>query len=161
MCGAAVMAVGIGISARHLRNIGIYMEITATLGLVLTQGRDKKNIFARIFSGILSLYDITGYVGDVLSYSRLMALGLATGVIASVVNILGSLGGNSPLGIFVFVLIALFGHSLNFAINMLGAYVHTNRLQYVEFYQKFYEGGGRKFTPFKMDTKYYEFSKND
>ena len=161
LCGAAVMAVGIGISARHLRNIGIYMEITATLGLVLTQGRDKKNIFARIFSGILSLYDITGYVGDVLSYSRLMALGLATGVIASVVNILGSLGGNSPLGIFVFVLIALFGHSLNFAINMLGAYVHTNRLQYVEFYQKFYEGGGRKFTPFKMDTKYYEFSKND
>ena len=160
LTGAAVMAAGMGISARHLRNIGIYMEITAALGLVATQGRDKKNIFARIFAGILSLYDITGYVGDVLSYSRLMALGLATGVIASVVNILGSLGGNSPLGIVTFVLISIFGHSLNFAINMLGAYVHTNRLQYVEFYQKFYEGGGRKFTPFKMDTKYYDFTNN-
>jgi V/A-type H+-transporting ATPase subunit I len=89
-----------------------------------------------------------------------MALGLATGVIASVVNVLGSLGGNSPLGLAMFILISVFGHSLNFAINMLGAYVHTNRLQYVEFYQKFYEGGGKKFKPFSMNTKYFNFSKN-
>ena len=111
----------------------------------------------KLFGGILSLYDITSIVGDVLSYSRLMALGLATGVIASVINVLGSLGGGGILGFIVFVAISVFGHSLNFAINMLGAYVHTNRLQYVEFYQKFYEGGGRKFSPFGFKTKYYKF----
>jgi len=86
-----------------------------------------------------------------------MALGLATGVIASVVNVLGSLGGNSIVGLISFIAISIFGHTLNFAINMLGAYVHTNRLQYVEFYQKFYEGGGRKYNPLSLNTKYYEF----
>ena len=126
--------------------------------LVIMSGRDKKSPIKRIFSGILSLYDVTGYVGDILSYSRLMALGLATGVIASVVNVLASLGGNSPLGVAVFILVSIFGHTLNFAINMLGAYVHTNRLQYVEFYQKFYAGGGKRFRPLSMDTEYYDFS---
>ena len=97
-------------------------------------------------------------MGDALSYSRLMALGLATGVIASVINVLGSLGGPTVVGIISYIVISIFGHSLNFAINCLGAYVHTNRLQYVEFYQKFYEGGGRKFEPFAMKTKYFNFS---
>ena len=122
--------------------------------------RNVKNIFAKFFGGVLSLYDITSYVGDILSYSRLMALGLATGVIASVVNVLGSLGGKSVVGLISYILISIFGHTLNFAINMLGAYVHTNRLQYVEFYQKFYEGGGKKFEPFVMDTKYYRIKTN-
>ena len=73
-------------------------------------------------------------------------------------NVLASLGGGSAVGAVLFIVIALAGHLMNFAINMLGAYVHTNRLQYVEFYQKFYEGGGRRFQPFSMHTKYYDFS---
>ncbi len=157
--GVAVMASGMALAADMASTIGIGMILFSVAGLVLTQGRSNKNIFGKLFGGILSLYDVTSYVGDLLSYSRLMALGLATGVIASVINVLASLGGNSVIGLIVYIVISIFGHALNFAINMLGAYVHTNRLQYVEFYQKFYEGGGKKFTPLSMNTKYYNFEK--
>ncbi len=155
--GICALAGGSALGSAVLANAGKIIAAAAAIGLVLTQGRDKKNPIMKLFGGILSLYDITSIVGDVLSYSRLMALGLATGVIASVINVLGSLGGGGIVGFIVFVAISVFGHSLNFAINMLGAYVHTNRLQYVEFYQKFYEGGGRKFSPFGFKTKYYKF----
>ena len=153
--GISVLAAGASLDIPVLTETGKYMAIGGAVGLVLTQGRSSKNPILKLFNGILSLYDITSIVGDVLSYSRLMALGLATGVIASVVNVLGSLGGNSVVGLIGFIIISIFGHLLNFAINMLGAYVHTNRLQYVEFYQKFYEGGGRKYSPFGFNTKYY------
>jgi V/A-type H+-transporting ATPase subunit I len=155
--GIGILAAGAAFNMPIVTQIGKYLAIGAAIGLVLTQGRSSKNPILKLFNGILSLYDITSIVGDVLSYSRLMALGLATGVIASVVNVLGSLGGNSIVGLISFIAISIFGHLLNFAINMLGAYVHTNRLQYVEFYQKFYEGGGRKYNPLGFNTKYYEF----
>ena len=155
--GIGILSAGAAFNIPIVTQIGKYMAIGAAIGLVLTQGRSSKNPILKLFNGILSLYDITSIVGDVLSYSRLMALGLATGVIASVVNVLGSLGGNSIVGLISFIAISIFGHTLNFAINMLGAYVHTNRLQYVEFYQKFYEGGGRKYNPLSLNTKYYEF----
>ncbi|MBR4173157.1 MAG: V-type ATP synthase subunit I, partial [Clostridia bacterium] len=155
--GVGVLATGAAFSMPIVTNIGKYLAIGGAVGLVLTQGRSSKNPIMKLLNGILSLYDITSIVGDVLSYSRLMALGLATGVIASVINVLGSLGGGSVIGLITFIVISIFGHSLNFAINMLGAYVHTNRLQYVEFYQKFYEGGGRKYNPLGLNTKYYNF----
>lgn len=158
LLGLSVLAAGMGLGNPVAGTVGKYMAIIGAAGLVLTQGRGKKNIVMKLFGGIISLYDITSYIGDILSYSRLMALGLATGVIASVVNVLASLGGGSAVGVVLFIVIALAGHLMNFAINMLGAYVHTNRLQYVEFYQKFYEGGGRRFQPFSMHTKYYDFS---
>lgn len=157
LLGIGVLAAGAGLGISALQTAGMVMAVVSAAGLVLTQGRDKKNPIMKLFGGILSLYDITSYIGDILSYSRLMALGLATGVIASVVNVLASLGGANFIGVIAFVLISVFGHALNFAINMLGAYVHTNRLQYVEFYQKFYEGGGKKYKPFSFNTKYYEF----
>lgn len=157
--GICLLAGGIGGKITPLENVGKIITIVGFAGILITGGRKNKNIFGKIFGGVLSLYDITSYVGDALSYSRLMALGLATGVIASVINVLGSLGGRSVIGIIVYIVISIFGHALNFAINCLGAYVHTNRLQYVEFYQKFYEGGGKKFKPLAMNTKYYNFSK--
>ena len=92
-----------------------------------------------------------------LSYSRLLALGLATGVICTVINKMASMTANGPLGIVFFAIVVIFGHILNLGINALGAYVHTTRLQYVEFFGKFYEGGGRGFDPFKVNTKYYKF----
>ena len=93
-------------------------------------------------------------------YSRLLPLGLATGVIAQVVNQMGSMGGNGIFGVILFIVVFIVGHTLNLAINLLGAYVHTNRLQYVEFFGKFYEGGGRMFNPFKENTKYADIKED-
>lgn len=150
-----IFAAGFALNISVVSTIGIVLTIIGALGLVFTQGRHSKNIVGKIFGGIISLYDITNYVSDALSYSRLMALGLATGVIANVVSILGSIAGSGIVGAISFILISIIGHAMNFAINMLGAYVHTNRLQYVEFFGKFYEGGGRKFNPFRMNTEYH------
>lgn len=137
-----------------MAQIGQWMAIIGAVGLVLTQGRDKKNPFMKLANGVLSLYDITGYFSDLLSYSRIMALGLATGVIGQVVNTMGTLPGRNIIGAVLFVVIFLFGHLLNLAINALGSYVHTSRLQYVEFFGKFFEGGGQAFRPLRPATKY-------
>lgn len=133
------------------------LTVLASVVIIMTNGRESRNPFKRFLKGLYALYGISGYLSDVLSYSRLLALGLATGVIASVINKMGSMAGGGVTGAIVFTLVFLFGHALNLAINALGAYVHTNRLQYVEFFGKFYEGGGRKFTPFSVKTKYYKF----
>ena len=120
--------------------------------ILLMAGRSKKNIFARLISGIGSLYDITAYFGDILSYSRVMALMLAGGVIANVFNTLGALTGN----IITFMIIFVLGHALNFGLNLLGCFVHDMRLQCLEFFGKFYEDGGRPFKPLSVKTKYNE-----
>ena len=132
------------------------LAIGGAAGILLMSGRDKKNPGLRLVLGAYDLYNITGWLSDVLSYSRLLALGLATGVIASVINQMGSMLPNNIVGVIFFVIIFIVGHTLNLAINLLGAYVHTNRLQFVEFFGKFYEGGGRAFHPFAPDTKYVD-----
>ena len=126
------------------------------VGVLFTAGRESKNPGKRLLKGIYGLYNVSGYLSDILSYSRLLALGLATGVIASVFNQMGAMVGGGVVGAIVFTLVFLIGHTLNIGINVLGAYVHTNRLQYVEFFGKFYEGGGKKFNPFAAHTKYYK-----
>ena len=133
------------------------MAIDGALGILLFAGRRRKNQWGiRLALGAYDLYNITGWLSDLLSYSRLLALGLATGVIASVVNQMGSMMGRSIPGILLFAVVFLVGHTFNLAINLLGAYVHTCRLQYVEFFGKFYEGGGKEFTPFRSNTKYVD-----
>lgn len=133
---------------------GKVLSVAGAAGLVLTQGRHKPTVIGKITYGVMSLYGVTGYFSDVLSYSRILALGLATGVIASVVNILATMAGNSIIGVLLFAVIFVFGHLMNLAINALGAYVHSARLQYVEFFGKYYEGGGAKFDPLRIKTKY-------
>ncbi len=135
---------------------GVYVLAAGALGLILTQGRSKKNIFMKLVSGIGSLYDVTGFLGDILSYSRLLALSLATAVIAQVVNTMGTLTG--PIGFFFVFLI---GQTFNIAVSLIGTFVHTSRLQYVEFFGKFYQGGGVKFAPLKIQTKYVEIAKEE
>ncbi|NMA54870.1 MAG: V-type ATP synthase subunit I [Firmicutes bacterium] len=133
------------------------ISIIGAAGLVLTQGRANKNIIKRLMSGILSLYDVSGYLSDVLSYSRLLALGLGTTVIGLVINNMVVMAAQSGiLGIVLAAVVFIAGHSFNLLINVLGAYVHASRLQYVEFFTKFYDSGGRTFTPFKITTKYID-----
>ena len=132
------------------------LAIIGALGLLLMSGRSSKNPALRLALGAYDIYNITGWLSDVLSYSRLLALGLATGVIASVVNQMGSMLGKSVFGVILFIVVFIVGHAMNLAINLLGAYVHTNRLQFVEFFGKFYEGGGKPFEPFHAETKYVD-----
>ena len=154
--GAAPLAAGILVSVPEgLSTAGGYLAIAGVVLVVLTSSRSSKNIFARFFGGIYGLYNVaTGYLSDILSYSRLLALGLATGCIAQVINLIGAMPSNIVLeGILLFILF-LTAHTANIAINLLGAYVHTDRLQFVELFSKFYEGGGRAFEPLKVNTKY-------
>ena len=137
-------------------NVAAVFAAIGAVGIVFTAGRESRSPFKRLLKGLYGLYNISGYLSDILSYSRLLALGLATGVIASVFNQMGSMAGGGVAGAIVFILVFLIGHTLNIGINVLGAYVHTNRLQYVEFFGKFFEGGGRKFNPFSAKTKYYK-----
>ena len=139
------------------RPVGIALVCAGLLLLITTQGRHNKNPLMKVFGGFASLYDIVGYVSDLLSYSRILALGLASMVIASVFNILGTMPGPSVGGVIFFVVIFLIGHLLNLAINMLGTFVHTSRLQYIEFFGKFYEDGGRPFEPLTSKSKYVTF----
>jgi len=137
---------------------GKYLAAAGALGVVLTAGRSSKNIFGKLGGGLYGLYNTgAGYLGDILSYSRLLALGLCTGVIANVINLLGTIPGNKVVKAVLLTVVFLFGHTVNIAINIIGAYVHTNRLHYVEFFSKFYEGGGRAFTPLSANTKYFRY----
>ena len=87
-------------------------------------------------------------------------MGLATGSIASVVNMIGVMPDSKPAKAVMLALVFLIGHPLNMAINVLGAYVHANRLQFVELFSKFYEGGGRAFEPLRINTKYYKLKED-
>ena len=130
------------------------MVLCGAAMLVLTQGRHSKNVFGKIFGGIYSLYNIIGYMSDLLSYSRIFALGLSGAIIGQVMNILGTLSGGGFFGFIILIVIFLVGHGLNLALSMISCYVHTARLQYIEFFGKFYEEGGRPFAPATVNTKY-------
>ncbi len=133
--------------------VGKYMSIIAIVGLALTGGRDRKG-FGKLIGGFSNVYDITSWLSDVMSYARIMALGLATGAIAQVVNTIGTLAGGGVKGAILFIIVFLLGHTLNFGINVIGAFIHSARLQFVEFFGKFYEDGGDAFAPLKKNTKF-------
>ena len=101
------------------------------------------------FSGLYGLYGTIGYFSDTMSYSRLLALGLASAIIGMVVNKIAFLMGSMiPVVGWVFVPVILIGgHVFNLVINVLGSFIHAGRLQFVEFFTKFFEGGGRPFKP--------------
>ena len=109
--------------------------------------------------GLYTLYGVTSYIGDILSYTRILALVLATSVIAMVINMIGFLGGPTAIGLILFVIVAVFGHTMNFALSALSAYIHTSRLQFVEFFGKFYEGGGRLWQPAALTSRFVEIER--
>lgn len=131
-----------------------YIMILSMIGIILTGGREVKNIGGRIGLGVYSLYGISGYMGDLISYARLMALGLSGGFIALSVNQICAMVGFKPATIIFVIIIFVFGQTFNILLSLLGAYVHSARLIYVEFFGKFYEGGGKEFKDFKIDEKY-------
>ena len=105
--------------------------------------------------GPIGFFSITGYIGDWLSYARLIALGLSTAGMALACNIVGKLLLMIPIvGVVLFAIIMIFAHMANLGIQSLGAAVHSLRLQYIEFFNRFYEGGGKEFTPFKIKRMY-------
>ncbi|MBR2877440.1 MAG: V-type ATP synthase subunit I [Clostridia bacterium] len=136
--------------------ISPYILAVGAVLVIATAGRASKSIGGKIGQGLYGLYNlVSGYLGDVLSYSRLLALGLATGIIAQVMNMLGTIATNTVVKLLMFIVVSIVGHTVNIAINLIGAYVHTIRLQYVEFYAKFYDGGGIEFKPLSLKTQYY------
>lgn len=151
-------AVAVGVLPESFKSISLYLLLASVVVLVLTQGRKQKNPIMKLLAGIGSLYGLVGYMSDILSYSRLLALGLATGVIAMVINLIAVMFKDLiPVVGWVFmVLIIIGGHIFNITINVLGAYIHSGRLQFVEFFPKFFQGGGKIFRPFKRVSKYVE-----
>lgn len=140
-----------------------FAQSVAILGALVVMwyaGRTKKGIFSKIISGLLALYGATSWLGDILSYSRLLALGLASAAVAMIINMLGGLAADIPyVGWLIALVIVVGGHIFSIAVNVLGSFVHSLRLQYVEFFSKFYSGGGREYNPLACNPKYVELNK--
>ena len=148
-----IVFVGIGLSAAGVTSLILCAGAVLVVAGPLITGTGVGKITG-VFSSIYS--HVTGYFGDILSYSRLMALMLAGSVIAQVFNTLGAIPGN----LILFLVISMAGNALNFALNLLGCYVHDLRLQCLEFFGKFYEDGGKPFRPLAIDPKYVDIEKN-
>ena len=144
-----------GIGALFLNpTVGLVLSLVGALMIICTYGRNQKNPVMKVLMGLKGLYDLISYASDLLSYCRILALGLAAGVVGQVINLLATMMGPSPAGFVLLVLVLLLGHALNLAINLLGSFVHTSRLQYLEFFGKFYEDGGVPFDPARPTEVY-------
>ena len=150
-----LLLIGLGMFLLNSQ-VAMVMAIVGAGGIVVTGGRSKKG-FGKITGGLGSLYGISSYISDLLSYARLFGMGLATGVIAMVFNNVANMFMGGVIGTVVAVIILIIGHVFNLGINVLGAYVHACRLQYIEFFGKFYEDGGTPFKPLTTEGKYVDF----
>jgi vacuolar-type H+-ATPase subunit I/STV1 len=128
----------------------------ALLAVVVLLHRGRLGeVLGRLGLGLYALYGALGYLSDLLSYSRLVALGLGSGTVAMVVNTMAALALDVPAaGLFLGALVFVVGHLFNLAIALLGAFVHSSRLQYVEFFTKFYGAGGRAYAPFRLAPRH-------
>ena len=160
LSGLGLLAVGfLGITVPEpVRKAAMVMAIVGAAIILFTAGRAKKGIFGKIIGGFGGLYGITSYMGDILSYARILALALAGGVVGMVMNLLAGLVQGSVLGFICSLLIYAVGHVFNLAMSLLSAYVHDSRLQYIEFFNKFYEGGGYAFRPLQMNPRFVDIT---
>ena len=144
-----IVFAGIACMALGVTNIVLYVGI----GMVVVGSGWSAKGFGKVTAIFGSVYNhVTGYFGDILSYSRLMTLMLAGSVIASVFNTLGAIPGN----VVIFLIVSMLGNGLNFALNLLSCYVHDLRLQCLEYFGKFYQDGGKPFEPLAINTKYVD-----
>ena len=151
----ALLLVGVGTLPGNVQEPAKWVMIIGMIGIVLTNGRDAAGIGGKLGSGLYSLYGISGYIGDFVSYSRLMALGLSGGYIAYAINLMVSmLFDQGFIGIIFGIVVFVVGQLFNIFLSVLSGYVHSIRLTYVEFFGKFYEGGGKPFKKFRSQPKY-------
>lgn len=144
-----------GITAAVLKvPCGLWIMAAGMIGIVCTNGGDAKSIGGKFGNGVYALYGITGYVGDLISYTRLMAIGVAGGSIGGAMNLIISYIPSKGAFLILIPLMLMLLHIFNLLLGLLGAYVHSCRLQYVEYFGKFYEGGGESFKPLKMINKH-------
>jgi V/A-type H+-transporting ATPase subunit I len=165
----------LGLWNKNHLNLFKCAAVLGAVALIFTQGRSEKGLVAKLFYGAYNLYNaFSGYLSDILSYSRLWALGLVTSVMANTINLISLqfsqiLVTTMPflnrvsfikilVGGLVLIVIFIFGHIVSFSMNLLGAFIHPVRLQFVEFFSKFFKAGGRSFKPFKTETKYINIS---
>lgn len=138
-----------------LGTVSLVVMVIGMVGIILTGGRENETPVGKLAGGMYSLYGISGYIGDFVSYSRLMALGLSGGFIATAINMMvGMLFDMGIPGMIAGVIVFLGGQAFNLFLSALSAYVHTSRLTYVEFFGKFYGGGGKPFKLFRNKSKY-------
>lgn len=136
--------------------VALAIPVAALLGMVVLFGHHSRSVPGKMFGGLYETYNtLVGWLGDTVSYVRLFALGLATFAVGWVINILGGMAFNiAPvIGILLMVVILVVGHTFNVTVNLLGAFVHPLRLEFVEFFSKFYEDGGTDFRPLKVESK--------
>ena len=154
LLGLGVFAIGLKIEG--LSKIGLIMIAASASVITIFGGRRKQGFIRKITGGFTSLYGLVNHMSDVLSYSRLLALGLSTAIIAEVMNRLAGMVQGSIIGIIMSVFIYIIGHIFNIGMGLLSAYVHDSRLQYIEFFGKFYEGGGYEFRPLSVQLKHVD-----
>jgi V/A-type H+-transporting ATPase subunit I len=154
--GLCFFGVGLGgMVPPHFVQIGQAMAGLGAVIIFIYAGKGEPNYFKKVINGFLALYGSTSYLGDILSYSRLLALGFGSAVIGMVINLLGGLAADIPyIGWLIAVVVIVGGHIFSIAINILGSFVHPLRLQYVEFFGKFYTGGGEPFTPLTLSQEF-------
>ncbi len=139
-----------------LSQIGLYTMFAGFGAILLFRGLGQKSFMGWLTKGLGGLYSLIGLASDLLSYSRILALGLVAGVIEQVINMMTGMGASGPIGFVFMLVVMLLGHGLNLAINLLGTFVHAARLQYIEFFGKFYEDGGTPFSPLVPVEEYSE-----
>ncbi len=157
LSGFGMILGAIGMIDSAWSSISGWAFLLSLVGLAATQGRQSPTIGGKIGSGLYAVYGLSGYVGDLVSYTRLVALALSGAYIAFSFNLMAGLIPPGPVWIFRIVFggcIVFFGQVLNLGLGALGAYVHSCRLQYVEFFGKFYEGGGKPFNPLKLKNSF-------
>lgn len=152
-----MILVGIGMLFVPATNtIGMALAITGAAIILLTGGRKSKGVLGKVVGGLGGLYNITGYLSDILSYSRILALSLSSAVIGWVMNLLAGMFAGSVFGYILAAIIFVIGHVFNIVMGILSAYVHDLRLHFIEFFNRFYQGGGYAFEPLSLKLQYID-----
>lgn len=157
------IAAGSMLNIPALKTASAVGAIIGSILIVVTQGRQMESVGGKIGQGLYELYGITAYVSDLVSYTRLMAIGLSGGSIAGAINMIMRMitdNGNSLLGTILFApLVFVMFQTVNLLLSLLSGYVHTLRLTYVEYFSKFYDGGGKAFKPLEAKNEYINLRK--